>query len=302
MKPNWLVFFLLLALAACSPAPKFDETRLGTVDRDIRYCEMDGTGVLMDIYYPPKNNGPWPVLLHVHGGGWSSGSKDNSYIFPDFTEPGILGVEVGYRLAPGAQFPAQIDDVKCAVRYLRAHAAEYNLDPDRILAVGESAGGHLVALLGATADSGEFNEAGQWLEYSSDVRAVAAISAPTNLDTISCWSDYTAQLAQGVFGGSTECNTNDPKLVNASPAAYVTEGDPPILLISGTADSVVPYEQAVTFHEQLLAAGVDSRLVLIEGGDHGLQVPGNPAATDEAWQALIDFIIEQLKIKVPFWM
>ena len=279
------------------PLPTFAPEKLGTVEKDITYCTIDDTDLKLDVYYPPRDDGPWPVVVHVHGGGWSGGSKNNSFLFPDLTDMGLVGVEVGYRLSPDVVFPAHIQDVKCAVRYLRAHAADYNIDPDQILAVGDSAGGHLVSLLGLTADSGEWNDAGQWLDTPANVKAVVSISGPTDLNAIACFSDYTRELTQLVFNAQEPCGVDSPILIEASPMTYIHPDAPPFLIIAGTADIVVPYEQSVAFQEKLAAQGVDAELYLVEGGAHNLETPGDPLAVLKALVVLKDYIRNQLELR-----
>ena len=300
-----LLLGLLLLAAGCDAQedfPPFDAAKLGSVERDVVYCTAeDGTELKLDIYFPAVDNGPWPVMLHVHGGGWSGGSKNNTYLFPGFTDLGLVGVEIGYRLAPESQFPGQIEDVKCAVRYLRAHAEQYHLDPERFLAIGESAGGHLVSLLGTTGDSGEFN-VGEFPVFSSAVQSVIAISAPTNLNDLHCWSPWVQSLASDVFGSMTECGQIDPILETASPLTYVNAGDAPHLILAGTADEIVPSQQAELLDAALQAVDVESRLVIVEGGDHGLNVPGDPSQGEHVMDEIIDFTIEQLGLPRPDWL
>ncbi|MEY2820121.1 MAG: Carboxylesterase NlhH [Chloroflexota bacterium] len=138
---------------AGTSSAQFDSSKLGTVEKDTTYCTVDGVELKMDVYYPSQNNGRFPVTMYVHGGGWSSGDKAQgagAIEIPELQKAGFLVVSVNYRLAPEYVFPAMIEDVKCAVRSLRAHAEEYNLDPNRIGVWGGSAGGHLVALLGTS--------------------------------------------------------------------------------------------------------------------------------------------------------
>ena len=282
--------------------PTFDESRLGKANRDVVYCTADdGTELLMDVYYPEFNDGPWPVMLFVHGGGWSSGSKDEFYL-SDFTNLGILSVSINYRLSPEVKFPAHIEDVKCAVRYLRANAEYYNLDPDRILAAGGSAGGHLVSLLGTTGDSGEFNT-GQYLEYSSAVQAVIALSAPTDLGNWICDDpQHVESYYLYVFDSTAKCGETDDKIAAASPVTYVSSEDVPFLILAGTADEVVPFQQSEILHQALLDAGISSQLFLVEGGDHGLSVEGHPEREEEVLWTMIDFVLEQLELDEPAWL
>ena len=163
-----------LAPVPPSPTSSPSPTPFGNYGKsliDVTYCSPDGLPQKMDIYFP-KSGGPWPVFLYVHGGGWDKGDKAEGAGWNYLNDKGYLVVSVNYRLAAyNIKFPAMIEDVKCAVRYLRAHALEYNLNPDRIGALGASAGGHLVALLG-TSDKSAGWDVGEYLDQSSRVQAV----------------------------------------------------------------------------------------------------------------------------------
>jgi acetyl esterase/lipase len=147
---------------------------------DVTYCTPDNLPQKMDVYFP-QAGGPWPVLAYVHGGAWMRGDKSEATeLARGMTAQGYLVVSIDYRLYPAAKFPDMIEDVKCSIRFLRTNAGEYNLDPDRIAAIGASSGGHLVALLG-TADENAGFDAGEYLEQSSRVQAVVAMAPPTDL-------------------------------------------------------------------------------------------------------------------------
>ncbi|MCK7480726.1 MAG: alpha/beta hydrolase [Candidatus Moduliflexus flocculans] len=144
MKNNLLPILLalcILMLSACGPkAPAFDTAKFGTAAKDVTYCTMNGLPQTMDVYYP-SSGGPWPVVLYVHGGGWFQGDKAEGEGWRGLNDSGFLVVSVNYRLGDyQTKFPAMIEDVKCAVRHLRAHSIEYNLAPDNIGAIGASAG------------------------------------------------------------------------------------------------------------------------------------------------------------------
>ena len=299
-----LLFFLavlVIVLAACapkgtpmpttgpSPAP-FD--KYGQALTDVPYCSMDGQPQKLDIYFP-GSGGPWPVLMYVHGGGWDKGDKAEGAGWNYLNAQGYLVVSVNYRLAAyNIKFPAMIQDVKCAVRYFRAHANVYNLDPQRIGAVGASAGGHLVALLG-TSDKSAGWDVGEYLDQSSRVQAVVAEAV---------FSDFTKAMPNSISmaiyfalgelpGTSSQANTA------ASPVTYITPDDPPFLIIHGEKDGYAPVEQAVTLDAGLKAAGVPSTLVIVQNGQHGLNsTNGDPTvpSAEEISQIILDFLNRNL--------
>jgi acetyl esterase/lipase len=284
---------VMILLVACAPAatPAPSPTpfgRYGQALKDVTYCSPDGLPQKMDLYFP-SSGGPWPVFLYVHGGGWDKGDKAEGEGWKYLNETGYLVVSVNYRLAAwNIKFPAMIQDVKCAVRHLRAHAGEYNLDPNHIAALGASAGGHLVALLG-TSDKSAGWDVGEYLDQSSRVQAVVPEAV---------FSDFTKpmpnSIAMAIYfalgelpGTSSQVNTA------ASPVTYVTPDDPPFLIIHGEKDGYAPVEQAQTLDAKLKAAGVSSQLVVVQNGEHGLTSsngdPTRPTA-EEISQLILDFL------------
>jgi acetyl esterase/lipase len=284
---------LVIVFSACSPAATSSASpipfdRYGQALMDVPYCKMDGQPQKMDVYFP-TSGGPWPVFLYVHGGGWDKGDKAEGAGWKYLNGQGYLVVSVNYRLAAyNVKFPAMIQDVKCAVRYLRAHAGEYNLDPDRIGALGASAGGHLVALLG-TSDKSAGWEAGEYLDQSSRVQAVVAEAV---------FSDFTQpmpdSIATAIYFAFRELpGTSSLVLKTASPLTYVTPDDPPFLIIHGEKDGYAPLDQARSLDATLQAAGVSSKLVIVQNGEHGLTSSnGNPVvpSAEEISQLILDFL------------
>jgi acetyl esterase/lipase len=268
---------------------EFDSSKVGTVARDVTYCTVDGVELKMDIYFPPSlNEAPWPVTMYVHGGGWSSGDKTQGAgksEIPALQSAGFLVVSVNYRLAPEYVFPAMIEDVKCAVRYLRAHASEYNLDPNRIGVWGGSAGGHLVALLGTSDESAGF-DVGEYLDQSSRVQAVVDMFGPT---------DLTVQFEGGYEGASRVFDGFDAAL--ASPVTYASSDDPPFLMLHGDTDKLVPIEQSQILLAALQAADVPAELVTVTNAGHSFKpVDGKSISPSrkEITQLTVAFFIEYL--------
>jgi acetyl esterase/lipase len=199
---------------------------------------------------------------------------------------GYLVVSINYRLYPTGRFPAMIEDVKCAIRSLRANAAQYNLDPDRIAAIGPSAGGHLVSLLG-TSDTSAGWDVGDYLDQSSRVQAVIAIAPVTDLTRNFPSADIEAMRQVG-FG--------EDNILQASPVTHVTPDDPPFLLIHGEQDTVVPYEQSQLMYERLVEMNVPAQLITVQNAGHS-PIESNEAAMPslaEIYQTISDFLEEYL--------
>jgi len=234
---------------------------------NIVYGHAGGEDLQLDLCVPKDMPGPVPAVVIIHGGGWTKGNHELFRpLAGALAAHGYVAASVGYRFAPRHKFPAQIQDVKCAVRWLRANAERYHIDSDRIGALGFSAGAHLALLLGLTQPKDALEGEGGNAEQSSRVQAVVNIAGPTNL-TRPEWPETTRALIFDLLGGSRE---QLPDVYwAASPMAYVHRGAPPVLTIHGTADPVVPYDQARLLHAALRRAHVGSRLEPLHGKGHG---------------------------------
>lgn len=294
-------------LPTTTPAPR-DQAKTATrpeqtntaqpssVKKDITYCAADGVALKMDLYFPNKSDGkPAPVAVYVHGGGWTSGDKGSGAGMIDVAElaaRGYLVASVNYRLAPQYKFPAQIQDVKCAIRYLRANAATYNLDPNRISAWGGSAGGHLVALLGVT-DAGAGLEGNSgYADQSSRVQAVVDMFGPADLTME--FDGANQRIGQQVFGASSN---KDPILTRASPVTYISKDDPPFLILQGEKDTLVPPSQSQELYDRLKAGGVPATLVMVKNAGHGFAPTGGAISPTRAelTKMIADFFDKNLK-------
>ena len=230
----------------------------------------------LDLYVPEKAAGPLPLIIWVHGGGWQNGTKDGCPpLRQGLAARGYAVASLDYRLSGDAVFPAQIEDCKAAVRWLRAHAKEYGLNPDRFGAWGSSAGGHLVALLGTSGDEKTF-DVGENLAVSSRVQAVCDYYGPTDLLQMDAHAlpgsrskhDDPKAPEACLIGGPLQANKE--KAARANPITFVTTNSlPPFLIVHGDADPVVPSHQSELLFEALKKAGGNVHLHLIKGAGHG---------------------------------
>jgi len=270
--------FLLLTLAAVA-----QPTGGLRVERDVVYARAGQKELLLDLYLPAAvGAGRLPVIVWVHGGAWRSGSKEDCPARGQAAR-GYAVASVNYRLSQEAIFPAQIHDLKAAVRWLRANADRYGLDSDRIGAWGASAGGHLVALLGTSGGvkdlEGDLGDAG----YSSRVQAVVDFFGPTDLPQMSKFSsaidhDSPDSPESRLLGGPVQQNKD--RAARANPITYVTKDDPPFLIMHGDRDPLVPLNQSELLHAALRNAGVESSLEVVKGGGHGFRGPEVDAAVE----------------------
>ena len=272
-----------------SPSPEPFELH-GQILTNIPYCKTESISQSMDIYFPSEAyaGAPWPALVYVHGGSWMYGDKSEAIMFADqMISDGYLVVSINYRLYPEGKFPNMIEDVKCAVRSLRAHAGEYNLDPNRIAAMGLSAGGHLVSLVG-TSDVNAGWEVGAYLEQSSRVQAVVAMAPVTDLTQD--FPDLDIETMRGIGFG-------EDNIVPASPITHATADDPPFLLIHGERDDVVPFEQSQLMYDRLIQINVPVQLVTIQRADHSLTAPDGSATPtfDEISLIIRNFLATYLR-------
>ena len=241
------------------------------VYRDIAYVADGHERQKLDLYIPDEGEN-LPLIIWIHGGAWRGGDKKN-YIRREYLKAGYAGASINYRLSQHAIFPAQIEDVKAAVRWLRANAETYRLDPDRFAAWGSSAGGHLVAMLGTTGDVNEF-EVGENLEVSSRVQAVVDYFGPTDFLQMDAQSlpdglvhDAPDSPESQLVGGPIQ--EHKVRVAKANPITYVSEDDSPFLIIHGDRDKLVPYQQSVLLKDALEKAGVPVTFYKVEGGGHG---------------------------------
>ncbi len=267
-----LVLVIVLAPAARGQAPRLPNSVVAHTD--IEYGKAGPTRLTLDVYTPKAEaKSPLPVVVWIHGGGWRAGNKNSgARLLPALVATGqYAGVSVGYRLSNVTTWPGQIHDCKAAIRWVRANATKYNLDPDRIGVWGSSAGGHLVSLLGTSGDVKDLEGDNGSPGHSSRVRCVVDFCGPSDFVAFGKDSPRMSEATSPVgklLGGPLSDKRDAAR--SASPVTYVSKDDPPFLVVHGTKDSTVPLSQAELFHAALKKAGVDSTFVRIEGGGHGI--------------------------------
>ncbi len=302
MMRNWtpivLIAGLLIPLAAWGDSPKDPMLKMlnpplpegVSVTKDVVYRVIDGEQLMLDVYTPASvGDGVAPAVIYVHGGGWAAGSREVAFggrrdCVPLLTA-GFIVVSIDYRLAPKHLFPAQIEDTRAAVRFVRANAKQFHIDPDRVGAMGESAGGHLVALLGLAQRSAGF-DVGENLDQSSQVKAVVDLYAVHDLVRIT--QPQLKEIIQKVFP--------DNLLKAGSPVTHITPDAPPFLVIHGDKDSIAPIEQSDLFVKALEAANVPVDYIRVKNAQHGfwqVDAPIDPPM-ERITQAIVKFFQENL--------
>lgn len=281
---------LLLALATVASAGQ-----TFTSFRDIPYVAGGSDAQKLDLYVPNGASAPTPLIIWIHGGGWQSGDKmlgQNSFQL-DFARSGYAVASINYRLSGEAIFPAQIHDCKAAIRWLRANATQYNIDPLKIAVWGSSAGGHLAALVGTSASVTDLEgTVGGNIEYSSRVQAVVDWYGPTDflqMDTQAiaqgCQSTNhnSANSAESLLVGC-QIQTCPTAVARANPMTYVSDDDPPFFIQHGTADCTVPLGQSAIFNSLLSVSGESPVYLPLAGAGHGgaqFLAPANIALVSE---------------------
>lgn len=274
-----------------TPAPALSEGQHATVT----YCNHEQAR----ITEPNTLHGPAPAAVYVHGGDWVSGNYDTGgflikTIGPALATKGFVVVSVDYRLGLKAKWPDQIVDVKCAIRYLRANATELNIDPNEIGAWGQSAGGHLVALLGTAGPRAGW-DVGAYTDESSKVEAVVDMAGPSDLLTMGNQGESLTVAETFVrLLGRVPHNMLDTDLRAASPVSYIAPGDPPFLLMHSTDDEIVYPQQSNELSWDLAANDVPHQLLIVDGGGHEFDNPGEQPTEAGITQAIADFFVRTL--------
>lgn len=242
-----------------------------TEETDIDYGRGGDTDLKLDLYSPTGLTAPVPGLILIHGGGWRSGHRqDYKFYTTRFAAHGYVAATVTYRLKEAGYFPNCVEDVKCAVRWMRENAERIHVDPDRIAVMGGSAGGHLAMMAGFSSDVPEFEGSGGHAGVSSAVQAVIDIYGPTDFTS---GPNRNHRLVTGFLQGTYE--ELPDKFQKASPITYVDPSDPPTLIIHGTIDSLVPVRQSDLLAKKFQELGMDYWYDRMDGWPHAMDI-ANP--------------------------
>jgi len=277
---EWLVLLIVFAsvcllindAAARRPPPEVPDA---IIDRDVVYRTVNGRSLKLDVYRPRNGNGPFPVVMWVYGGAWVHGRKERTPATALLSNGyAIVGIE--FRSTLEAPFPANLEDCKAAVRWIRANASRYHLDSNHIGAWGFSSGGHLAALLGTTCGIPELEGKGDNLNESSCIQAVLDVSGPSDL--VKMYGEVSENADEFGTKGKDAIDKliggplpqNQQKAIAASPTHYVSKDSAPFLILHGEEDQTIPPEQAKTLAAALKAAGVPVQLEIAAGRGHGV--------------------------------
>jgi acetyl esterase/lipase len=290
------VFCVLILLMGCTqPAPESSSTEHPALISDVVYATVEGSALTCDIYFP-SSEGVHPAVITVHGGGWRSGDKEtHSRIARELILREYVVISINYRLAPAHLFPAAVEDVQCAVVWVRNHAQEYNVDPEAIALLGTSAGAHLAVLAGLTASSAPLSSVppAPWdisCEHNlgdSRVQAVISCFGPLDLAYHSQENPGTARTVATFLGKS--CQKAPSLCAAGNPMTYVSPLAPPMLLIHGTLDDVVGYQNSQRFYHALSEAGGEVTLFPVEA-QHGFIIAVSSPQGASAMEAICSFL------------
>lgn len=261
-----LVVLGVLLLAGAGPRLQAQKIR-----RDVEYAQVAEHSLKLDLFVPAATK-PVPLVIWVHGGAWRAGSK-NRVPVKGLLDHGLAIASVDYRLSPVARFPAQIHDIKAAIRFLRAHSTQYGVDPEHFFVAGASAGGHLAALVGVSNDHVQLEgQVGDYPETSSRVQKAVSFYGASNLESILQQSTPFGLGVRGpalnlLLGEESAARTTLAQL--ASPVRHVDASDPPLLLIHGDQDPQMPINQTHELHGKYKQLHLPVHFEVIHGGAHG---------------------------------
>lgn len=260
---------------------------------DVKYGVGGDESLFLDLARPAALTKPAPCIVVIHGGAWRGGNRKlHTDLIYKFAQAGYVSVSLQYRLCPKHVFPAQVEDVKCAVRYLRAHAEKYGIDKQRFGAIGFSAGAHLSMMLGVMGPEDGLEGTGGWQDEPSQVQAVVSFFGPTDFS-----ANDLPMVSQGLlrdFLGGTLAEKEEAYR-QASPVSYASKGDAPLLMFQGTRDPLVPHTQAYRMADAMTRAGAPGRIELLLNAAHGWGGDDLTRTVEETFR----FFDRQLRTKSP---
>lgn len=291
-----MLLILSFSIVVSASAQQSDTTIIKPVETptgftrqiDVVYASGKNWEQKLDLYLPPNTGKPTPVVINIHGGGWNHGTKESQSGFNTFFKMGFAVCNIEYRLTPAATAPAAVEDARCALIYLIKNAKALNIDVNKIVVMGGSAGGHLALMAGLLANDHRFDTNCPGVENIK----VAAIIDKYGITDVWDWGygkNITSKSATRWLGDKA----NDVAFARSvSPINYVNKNNPPVFIAHGDADPTVPYEQSVELHKKLKEAGVITEFMTVEGGKHG----GFPREKNSELNKAIAAFLQKLKI------
>jgi acetyl esterase/lipase len=280
------ILILVLVVHNQHQQPKF------TVVSDVQYCTGRGKPLLMDIFVPRQpTRALTPAILWLHGGGWERGDKNGNSGALLLADAGFMTASIFYRLSGDDPFPADIEDCKCAIRYLRANATKYGIDPNRIGVAGASAGGHLAELVATADEKAGLEGSGGWPNVSSRVQAASAYYGVSDFTVGAMqFQHHTGKVVVKLFRGDE--NSKPALYRQASPIRYVSKDSPPLLLVHGEQDDLVPFSQSVEMTRAYQDAGLTVEFIPVKNAGHDFEQVGPEAispSVDEIHRKTVAF-------------
>ena len=256
-----------------------------TAQLNVTYTKVNGWDGKVDLYLPPKTNKQTPVVINIHGGGWKNGVKESQGGFSTFFKAGFAVANMEYRLTGQATAPAAIEDTRCVLIYLIKNAKDLNIDVNKIIIMGGSAGGHLALMGGLLANDHRFDTNCPGVENIK----VAAIIDKYGITDVWDWAygpNLTSKSATQWLGDKAK---DEAFAKSVSPIYYISKSSPPVFIVHGDADPTVPYQQSVNLHKKLLETGVKTEFITVPGGLHG---KFDKEKNSEINKAIQKFIVE----------
>lgn len=288
---NFHLVHVLWLFVACAPVsgPFAPLTTSVQLSRSVPVCLIDGVDVLADLGRPAASNHARRAVLLVHGGGWSTGGRqDFEALMRSLASVGVTAISADYRLSPLVRHPRHLEDVKCALRWVHTHAAELDIDAAKVAIIGASAGAHLAALVAFTPDDPRFEGTGAPSTGGTRVAAAVLHGGPHDLTKYTTFSPEQQGAVNALLGTSAP---TDQQLRDASPISWVTANSVPTLILHGALDQVVPPSQATMLADRLTSVGATARIDLIPDAGHS----DFGSAPDAIGQELLAFLQEALR-------